>query len=219
MKLPHFSQIGFHHDNPKVFAQSQWQSGEKSVKFLIFRWLLAAFYIGITAYSKTDMALDGTFRYWFIYMTHWGIFISTIATTFGAILTTLYHFDKIVIESHSLSFKIYWLLSNISTVFAFLITLVYWVVLFGGKPLSRPNFISKDLNLLFFRHNFNLRYSHSRGKFRRYAVGALRDQTSRLHFPLPTHTGRRNRLLTLHRILFSRRRPRSNGSTLHLQCH
>lgn len=139
MKLPNFAQIGFHHENPKVFAQSQWQSGERSAKFLTFRWLLAAFYIGITAYSMTEMALAGTYRYWFIYMTHWGIFISTLATTFGAILTALYHFDKIAIESHSLSYKAYWFLSNVSTVFAFVITVVYWVVLFEGKPLSRAN--------------------------------------------------------------------------------
>lgn len=148
VKLPNFAQIGFRHDNPKVFAQSQWQSGDTSVKFLVFRWLLAVFYIGITLYSMIDMSLAGTMGFWFIYMTHWGIFISMIATTFGAILTTLYHRETIKIEPHSLSYKLYWFLSNVSTVFAFVITVVYWIVLFEGK--KRENYFPLNFKFSVF---------------------------------------------------------------------
>lgn len=134
MKFPKISSVGFHHDEPEVFVTTQWtRDTEKNLLFLLFRWVLAGFYIGVVAYSWTSNINSGIFRFWFIYMTSLGIFICMISTTFAAVLATLYQFDAITINSQSSSYKLYWFLSNISTVLAFMITIIYWSVLFNGK--------------------------------------------------------------------------------------
>lgn len=119
-------------DDPTVFVKSQWQRGEKSLIFLIYRWVLAGFFIGILTFSWSRNIIKGTFAFWFIYMTSWGILLCTITTIFSAVLTTLHHINAIKLDSKSASFKVYWLLSNVSTVFAFVITIVYWSLLFDG---------------------------------------------------------------------------------------
>lgn len=151
LKLPLISRIGFHHDEPELFVTTQWtKNPERSNLFLLFRWILAAFFIGIVAYSWTNSISSGFFNFWFIYMTNWGIILCMIATTFAAILTTCYHFNLTTLDSQSRSYKVYWFLSNVSTVLAFMITIVYWTVLFEGN--------CEDCNLIsscnYFHSNF-----------------------------------------------------------------
>lgn len=128
-----FANPTLRHDDPEVFFKSQWQTERKSLIFLIYRWNLAAFFIGIVSYSWSSNIIKGTFNYWFIYMTSWGILLCAITTTVAAVLTTFYHFGRIEINSKSTSYKVYWFLSYVSTVLAFLITIVYWSVLFDGE--------------------------------------------------------------------------------------
>lgn len=134
MKIPKLQRIGFHHDEPELFVTTQWtRNAQKSVLFLIFRWILAGFFIGIVAFSWTKSFNSDTFKFWWIYLTNWGILICMISTTFAAFLTTFYHFSWIKLESQSASYKVYWFLSNVSTVLAFVITIVYWSILFNGE--------------------------------------------------------------------------------------
>lgn len=134
IRFPKLSGVWFHHDEPEVFVSTQWtKQPKKSLLFLLFRWILAGFFIGVFAYSMTGTITNGNLRFWFIYMTNIGLFICMIATFFAACLTTVHHFDIISLESQSSSYKLYWFLSNISTVLAFMITVVYWSVLFNGK--------------------------------------------------------------------------------------
>lgn len=121
--------LKLHSDDPTVFVKSQWQGGEKSLIFLIYRWTIAAFFIGIVAYSWTNSINYGTFKFWFIYLTSWGIFLCMITTTFAAVITTLYHIGY---NSKLATYKVYWFLSNVTTVFALVITIVYWSLLFNG---------------------------------------------------------------------------------------
>jgi hypothetical protein len=130
-----FVRIDFNHKNPESFVRSQWQSGNKSVGFLIFRWFLALFFIGGLSYAWVDNIQKGEFGFWFIYMTNWGLTICTLTTIYAAILTTLHHFQKLNLTNESLSYKILWWLSNVSTVLAFMITIIYWAVLFNGKSI------------------------------------------------------------------------------------
>lgn len=126
--------FSFWHDDPEHFVTTQWTKDmRKSFLFLLYRWMLAGFFIGVVAYSWTSSISRGFFSFWFIYMTNLGLLICTFTTTFAAALVTLYHFDAIAINPQSSSYKLYWLLSNISTVFAFIITVVYWSILFNGK--------------------------------------------------------------------------------------
>lgn len=135
VKVPVIASLGFHHETPKLFVTSQWtREANKTWHFLIFRWLLAGFYIGALSWSWTNSITSKYgFEFWFIYMTNWGIFLCTFSTTYSAVLTSLFHFNAITMKSESASYRVYWLLSNVSAVFAFVITIVYWAVLFNGN--------------------------------------------------------------------------------------
>lgn len=128
-----FINLSFKHEKPESFLRSQCQTNQRSALFLTFRWLIAAFFIGGIAYSWTDSIQNGTFGFWFIYLTNWGLFICTVSTIYAAVLTTFYHVKRLDLSVESRSYKILWWLSNVSTVMAFIITLVYWIVLFEGK--------------------------------------------------------------------------------------
>ena len=118
------------HKNPEVFVISQWCK-PKSIFFLLYRYLLAITFIGILTYSITNsIIVNHDFGFWFIYLTNNGLLICTLTTTYAATLTTFYQFDWIRLETESKSYKIYWLLSNVSIVLAFVISIVYWSVLF-----------------------------------------------------------------------------------------
>lgn len=129
--LPKIKSWQLSHKNPEVFCMSQWQRRTKSWTFLIYRVLMAILFIGILSYSMTHAAVIGSdFDYWFIYLTNNGLLICTLATTYAAFLVIFYHFDWINLESESISYKIYWLLSNVAIVLAFVISIVYWALLF-----------------------------------------------------------------------------------------
>lgn len=119
------------HKNPEVFVMSQWQRKSKSISFLIYRFLLAISFISIFTYSiTTSIVVNHDFGYWFIYLTNNGLFICTLAASYATILVSFYHFNWLHLETNAISYKIYWLLSNVSTVLAFVISIVYWSVLF-----------------------------------------------------------------------------------------
>lgn len=123
----------FNHNQPEVFVQSQWQSEAKNLKFLVFRWTLAAYFIATVAFSWQRALSRNAFGIWWIYMTDWGILLCMISTTYGAILTTCHHQDSLKMNSQSTEYKVYWLLSNVSTVLAFVISTFYYGMLYSGK--------------------------------------------------------------------------------------
>lgn len=128
--LPKLKHFGFYHENPEVFAMSQWQTSTKSLFYLLYRWIIAIFFVGTLAYSMTDSVAASEMEYWFIYMTNIGLFICMIASIYGAVFVSLYHFSLIHIESSSINYKLYWFLTNVAIVLAFVITIVYWATLF-----------------------------------------------------------------------------------------
>jgi hypothetical protein len=128
--VPKFKSIGLHHDNPEVFAMSQWQFQPRSIIYLVYRWIFAILFTLILVYSMTLTAQNGQMVYWAIYLTNQGLFICTVYSIFSAIFVTLYHFKAMNLENSSFWYKIYWILSNVSIVLAFLITIVYWTALY-----------------------------------------------------------------------------------------
>lgn len=129
------------HKRPEVFLMSQWQRKAKSISYLIYRFLLALSFIGILTYSITNSVVEGDFGYWFIYLTNNGLFICTITTTFAFFLVMFYHFNWMQLETKSISYKIYWLLSNISVVLALVISIVYWLLLFEWDLYFKGKFV------------------------------------------------------------------------------
>lgn len=81
------SKLYLHHDEPADFCRSQWQRGERSWIWLIYRWSLAAFFAGGFLGSVIETFNDGK---WFIYLTDWGFTLCFYTCTFGAVIATIY---------------------------------------------------------------------------------------------------------------------------------
>lgn len=120
--------FNFHADDPTVFVKSQWQKSEKSFPFLIYRWVLTGLYIFIVIYGFSFLK-GGNFFIVILFFTNWGLILCMITTSFAMILTTLHYYDRLNLSDHCAVYKTYWFLSNITTVFAFLITLIYYAVI------------------------------------------------------------------------------------------
>lgn len=130
-KLPKFKSLKLSHSSPEVFVLSQWMKA-KSFYFLVYRFVFTISFISILTYSITNsVVINKDFGYWFIYLTNNGLFICTVYSFYAAILVTLYTFDCIRFENEgAIAYKLFWLLSNISKNLAFVISIVYWSLLF-----------------------------------------------------------------------------------------
>ncbi|KAH8377953.1 hypothetical protein KR093_008100 [Drosophila rubida] len=142
------SKFSLHHDEPGEFCRSQWQRGDRSIIWLIYRWIFAAFFAGGVLGSLIQHFNEGT---WFIYLTDWGFVLCFYACTYGAVVATIYfirpsYFGKQFVylkmqravnkysphiaESGSWALKIYWASHFTTTVLALMITLVFWAALY-----------------------------------------------------------------------------------------
>lgn len=130
-----FFTFNLEHKNPEVFFKPFWQnSDEKSVDFLIFRWFNAAiFTIIVTKNIYESHFLAGKLRHWISYQSCWNLILTSISNTYSAILTTFYHYDKLQLSSESWCYKILWCLTNIVTVVALEISILYWCHWFQNK--------------------------------------------------------------------------------------
>lgn len=131
LRRPSIRSIKLYHENPEVFFKSQWQKDAKSRWYLIYRWTVCAFFIFVLTYSLFKDPT--TILYFFIYLTNIGILLVTLFTLYGAIFVTLYQFDVIKIDSDSFNYKFFWILSSISIILAFTITIVYWSALYDWQ--------------------------------------------------------------------------------------
>lgn len=136
MKIEGNFHKSFHHSQPEDFVQSQWQKDRKSQNFLTFRWTLSALFIVIVFLSWVRALCSGSFGVWWIYMTDWGILLCMISTLIGALMTTLYHDDALVMTPQSIEYKIYWFLTTIATNLAFVITTFYYGLLYFRKSMN-----------------------------------------------------------------------------------
>ncbi|XP_033248877.1 protein rolling stone-like isoform X1 [Drosophila miranda] len=81
------SKFSLHHDDPGVFCRSQWQHGDRSILWVLYRWLLVAFYATGVIMSFIKVFNEGT---WFIYLTHWGFSLCLYVCIYGAVVATIY---------------------------------------------------------------------------------------------------------------------------------
>lgn len=168
----------FCHDHPRDFVESQviffaflmnllkkieifqWQKSEKSLNFVIYRWIIAAFFVFSLAVSVEFNISQGYFHVFFIYMTHINLCGTVIMTTLSALLVTFHHFDIIKVETEmTKSLKLYWLLWNQSIVFAFIVDAAFWILLYKGEQLVLDdilihvtNFLVLALDLIVVKH-------------------------------------------------------------------
>ncbi|XP_034135254.1 protein rolling stone-like [Drosophila guanche] len=140
------SKFSLHHADPGVFCRSQWQRGERSVLWLLYRWLLATFYSAGVIGSLLKVFNEGT---WFIYLTHWGFSLCLFASVYGAVVASIYFSKPTYFAPGSVALKIYWLSHFTTVALSMLVTLIYWAALYPSMPE-----IGADLNNL-WEHAFN----------------------------------------------------------------
>lgn len=89
------SNCGFNHNHVDSFVRSQWQSKATNTYYLIYRWIFAIFVIVTLIYSfYTHFSHNYPIGIFFIYLTHWGIIMNMIVGIYGAVLVTIWHFNK-----------------------------------------------------------------------------------------------------------------------------
>ncbi|XP_067621784.1 protein rolling stone isoform X3 [Eurosta solidaginis] len=136
-----------------------WQCRTKSVAYLIYRWLIALFFIAIVIDSMLETEEGSSTNFWlyFIYMTNWGVMLCMFTNILGAVLVTLWHFhpeyaDKLLnLDSLTSPFVIYWGMHIISLVLSIVITIIYWSVLYDAaeSSLNATNVLTHACNSIF----------------------------------------------------------------------
>lgn len=137
----------------------QWQQKTHNIWFLVYRWALAIFFTGSLMFALINHTMKFStekFWYFFIYLTNWGLVLCTVCTLYGAILTTIWHFNKKLraqLETTAdiimpRSFRIYWALHNMSLILSILITAMYWLIIYDSEKhaIDAKNILSHVLN-------------------------------------------------------------------------
>lgn len=162
-KLKNFS---FNYDHVYEFYRSQWQSCERSLLYLLYRWIWSLFFIAVFVTCLVLQFSDGKY---FIFLTNWGIMLCTLTQLIAAILVTRWYFDLGAVRSEPSEsitqlkktptlVKFYWLIYHVTLLLALVITTIYWTFLHGkmNKPQRFPviSFVTHCLNSVFMLVDF-----------------------------------------------------------------
>ncbi|CAD6996701.1 unnamed protein product [Ceratitis capitata] len=120
------------HEPKEDFFRSQWQRQQKSLLWLIYRWLFAATFTAGVVGSLIQTFGGGR---WFIYLTDWGFFLCMFTGIFGAVLVTIYHFGEGSVDVPLWALKFYWASYWTTLSLATLITFIYWIFI---SPTHEP---------------------------------------------------------------------------------
>ncbi|XP_031630444.1 protein rolling stone-like [Contarinia nasturtii] len=150
----HVSNCGFNHDLVDSFVTSQWQSKSRNTFYLIYRWCFAAFVTCVFVISLyAHVQGTNNFGKFFIYITRWGLMINLIVGIYGALLVTLWHFcdeyrDGIQTkQTIPRKFQVYWALHTVALELSFVITIVYWSILYDhDDSIDLPNILAHIMN-------------------------------------------------------------------------
>ncbi|KAF9421380.1 hypothetical protein HW555_002595, partial [Spodoptera exigua] len=149
--------LNLEHAPAHQFACSQWQSSpHPSTTYLIYRWLLFISVIstGIASFAcqRLPRRYEGPIKElnylkWFIYFTNWGYLLIALQSALALAVViryrsqkcnSTYEEDEIPIPlgrrvRTPLLCRAYWLSHNIATDLAFVISLVYWILVHDPK--------------------------------------------------------------------------------------
>ncbi|XP_070495846.1 protein rolling stone-like [Chironomus tepperi] len=124
--------LSFETDNPKKFLKSQWQKEDKSTTFVIYRILIAIFFIFSYTNGLVVSATGNQILLSFIYLTRLNMLATAITCTIGAYYAVSFYFEKINPQNRmTLGIKFYWFMYNNIVPFSCAVSLVYWILLYG----------------------------------------------------------------------------------------
>lgn len=152
-------ETSFEYSSPKEFCQSQWQKKEKSLVYLIYRWIVATFFIFSVIVSVVNAALHEHLHVYFIYLTHWNLVFTMITAVWSACLVTRYHYNQLDLqEQMTKELKWFWFLSTSSNMYAFLVSMIYWGILYKSdlNKIDLNNIVVHATNSLVVLFNLAL---------------------------------------------------------------
>lgn len=120
----------FEHDAPEDFLVSQWQRTKRSFVYFAYRWIIACFYILSVVTNLIHAALCSEIQFYYIYLTHWNLVVTMVSTVMQACLVSLHYTGKMKALEMNTALKVQWFLSTSSNMYAFLVTTIYWTVLY-----------------------------------------------------------------------------------------
>lgn len=128
-----FRQLSLKHDEPIAFVVSQWQSQkEPSVTYLTYRWIVALFFFTTWIIALLDLRnyYSECKAKWFIYFTNWGYTACAFESLIDAIILSVCVLVPKLQNSALKFYKFYWMLYIIATDSAFVITTLFWSLLY-----------------------------------------------------------------------------------------
>ncbi|KAI0227335.1 hypothetical protein LSAT2_022204 [Lamellibrachia satsuma] len=132
--------FGLQHASPTDFVESLMCG--PSLLYVVYRFVMAAYFSTMTIYSFLTF---NSYSKWFIYMTHWSYSVITLNTVLQAVCVTRHYinykregFDK-ECQKMRLTFKVIWVLQNITCTSAPLVSVMYWSLFYHGKGLDLAN--------------------------------------------------------------------------------
>ncbi|XP_063710107.1 protein rolling stone-like [Culicoides brevitarsis] len=147
-------QLKCEHDDPEKFVKSQWQQTSRCYTFLIYRWILALFFISALIYSfYNHITKFHEISKFFIYLTNQGFVLCVTYSVLAAVVTTWYfqpaQLENIeTTENMPLILRIIWVMHNVSLTLSVVITLVYWTLLYDSDKdqLDAKNILTHICN-------------------------------------------------------------------------
>ena len=86
------------------------------------------FFIYAVVYALYLKISAGKFWLYFVYMTNLNLTGTAITMTFGAILVTLFHYEKMELQKRMIKrMKIYWWLWNQTLVLSWIVSIFFWM--------------------------------------------------------------------------------------------
>lgn len=84
--------------------------------------------------------------------------LTTVTLLLGAILVTMYYFNKFKAMELSITIKFYWFLYNHVTSYACGVTFAYWTLYYKGEPIDLNNVLVHMFNTIIIFDNLIVRH-------------------------------------------------------------
>uniref|UniRef100_C4JC95 IP20291p n=4 Tax=melanogaster group TaxID=32346 RepID=C4JC95_DROME len=135
--FPEFTPDHVHRHN---FYLCQWQRNTQvRIVYLFYRWItaitcLAALVCSLLDIGRTDEHFEHHYAKWWIYLTHWGLLFCTVQAWLAAWIVTQgmmverEDFEIVRQAKKSRLHHLYWVLYTCATVYAFIVTMCYWLL-------------------------------------------------------------------------------------------
>lgn len=109
--------------------------------FVVYRWILAAYFGGSFGYSISDTCKHGHQQTFWIYLSHLNLFATAVTMFVGACLVTLdFWSDSQAIPKWIIFF--YRTLWSQSVMLSLIVSTFYWVVIYRNEKIDLNNFVN-----------------------------------------------------------------------------